>query len=142
VYKNKKERLKMADNVESGKGFLIIQTYTADQALPIEGANVLITRSVQGGEELIKVLETNRSGKTEPVALIAPPAANSQSPGGTMRYFNYNIRVDYPGYYTMENLDVPIFEGQTAIQPIALIPLPADEEQGKKISVVETEPNL
>ncbi len=132
----------MAQSNNMGTGFLVLQVYTADQTLPIEGAHILVTRNTGTGEELVKVMQTNRSGKTEPLELAAPSAANSLSPGGENRYYNYNIRVDYPGYYTMENLNVPIFDGQTAIQPIALIPLPADEEQGKKISVVEREPNL
>ena len=123
-------------------GKLIVQVYTADQALPIEGANVLVTKTVDGGEELISVTKTNRSGKTEPIFLPSPPSTNSLTPDGGTRYFVYNIRVDYPGFYTMENLDVPIFGGETAIQPIALIPLPLDDEQGKKITVVEREPNL
>lgn len=132
----------MADTNTPGKGFLILQVYTADQALPIEGAHILITRNANGGEELVKVMQTNRSGKTEPLALDAPPASNSLTPDGGTRFYNYNIRVDYPGFYTMENLNVPIFEGQTAIQPIGLIPLPANDERGKKITVIEEEPNL
>lgn len=132
----------MANSTGNENGFLVVQVYTADQTLPIEGAHVLVTRTVDGGEELVKVMQTNRSGKTEPLALAAPPAANSQKPDGGTRYYVYNIRVDYPGYYTMENLDVPIFDGQTSIQPVSLIPLPAGEEQGKKVTVVESEPNL
>lgn len=121
-------------------GTLIVQVYTADQALPVSGANVKVTKLTTDGEELIKVMQTDRSGKTEPLVLPAPPSENSQTPEGGVRFFNYNIRVDYPGYYTMENLNVPIFDGQTAIQPIALIPLAAGDEQGKKITSVETEP--
>ncbi|MBR5614530.1 MAG: hypothetical protein IKW64_04430 [Clostridia bacterium] len=130
----------MAEN-NSGTGMLIVQVYTADQALPLADANVLITKNSGSGEELVRVLKTDRSGRTQPISLAAPPAANSLDPeNGGARFFNYNIRVDYPGYYTMENLNVPIFEGQTSIQPVAMIPLPADEERGKKITVVEDEP--
>lgn len=133
----------MANEIASGTGLLTVQVYTADQAIPITGANVLITKNTETGEEIVKVTTTGRDGKTVPVALSAPPFENSLTPDNTLaKFYNYNIRVDYPGYYTMENLDVPIFEGQTAIQPFALIPLPLGEEQGKKISVVETEPNL
>ena len=132
----------MANTENPEIGMLIVQVYTADQALPIEGAHVMVTKTVDGSEELVKVMQTNRSGKTEALALSAPPASNSLTPDGGTRYSIYNIRVDYPGFYTMENLDVPIFGGQTAIQPIALIPLPLDDEQGKKITVVEREPNL
>ncbi|MBR5155377.1 MAG: hypothetical protein IKW62_02705 [Clostridia bacterium] len=121
-------------------GTLIVQVYTADQTLPITGANVIVTKTVPSGEELVKVIQTDRSGKTEPILLPAPPASNSQTPDGGVRFSNYNVRVDNPGYYTMENINVPIFDGQTAIQPFALIPLASGEEQGKKITVVEEEP--
>ncbi len=121
-------------------GTLIVQVYTADQALPISGANVKVTRLTDDGEELIKIMTTNRSGKTDPLLLAAPPKANSQTPDGGTKFFNYNIRVDYPGYYTMENINVPIFDGQTALQPVALIPLAKGDEQGKIITSVEDEP--
>ncbi len=121
-------------------GTLIVQVYTADQALPVSGANVKVTQLTDNGEELIRVMQTDRSGKTVPLLLPAPPSSNSQTPDGGVKFFNYNIRVDYPGYYTMENLNVPIFDGQTAIQPVALIPLAAGDEQGKKITSVEEEP--
>lgn len=131
----------MADTPEIGTGVLTVQVYTADRALPIVGANVVVTRQTDGGEELVKVMKTNRSGKTEPILLSAPPAANSQTPDSVgARFYNYNIRVDYPGYYTMENINVPIFEGLTAIQPFALIPLPSNQEQGKMVITVEEEP--
>ena len=127
----------------AGLGTLIIQVYTADQTLPLADAHVLITQRGTDGETLVKVLKTNRSGKTEPVSLPAPPVENSLTPDAQgRRFYNYNIRVDYPGYYTTENLDVPIFEGQTSIQPVAMIPLPADEESGKRVTVREREPNL
>ena len=124
-------------------GILTVQVYTADGALPLADANVIITADSGSGEELIRVLKTDRGGKTLPVSLAAPPAANSLDPdNNNAKFYRYNIRVDYPGYYTTENLNVPIFEGQTSIQPVAMIPLPADEERGKKITVVETEPDL
>lgn len=120
-----------------GKGKLIVQVYTADKALPIADATVLVTRDGENGEELVKVMQTDRSGKTPPLLLAAPPAENSLDPDGINRFYGYNIRVDSSGYYTMENLNVPIFENLTAIQPFALIPLPADDKSGKKVSVIE-----
>ncbi len=131
----------MADTRNNNTGILTVQVYTADQALPVENANVVVTKASGSGEELVKVMKTNRSGKTEPLELSAPPAENSQSPDAIgERFFKYNIRVDYPGYYSMENINVPIFAGQTAIQPFALIPLPLYEESGKQIVTIEEEP--
>ena len=131
----------MANTENNNTGILTVQVYTADQALPVENANVVVTKASGSGEELVKVMKTNRSGKTEPLELSAPPAENSQSPDATgERFYKYNIRVDYPGYYSMENINVPIFAGQTAIQPFALIPLPLYEESGRQIVTIEEEP--
>ncbi len=127
------------ENTKPGMGNLIIQTYTADQAMPVSGAHVIITKTVDEDEELVWVTQTDRSGRTEPIPLAAPPAGNSLTPDGGIRFYKYNVRVDSPGYYTMENLDVNIFEGQTAIQPFALIPLAINDESGRRVTTVEEE---
>ena len=54
-------------------GYILVQVSTADRAIPIADANVIISRPFEGGEELIRVLKTDRSGKTEIVAVPAPP---------------------------------------------------------------------
>ena len=59
--------------IMANTGTLIVQVYTADQALPVSGANVKVTKLTTDGEELIKVMQTDRSGKTEPLVLPAPP---------------------------------------------------------------------
>lgn len=131
----------MAAANSNNTGILIVQAYTADQALPLPDVNVVVSRASGTGEELVKVMKTNRSGKTQPLELSAPPAENSQSPDAVGdRFYKYNIRVDLPGYYSMENVNVPIFAGQTAIQPFALIPLPLYTESGRQIVTVEEEP--
>ncbi len=125
---------------EKGFGYIMVQVTSADQAIPVPDANVIIARQTENGEEMIKVLKTDRSGKTEVVSVPAPPAENSLTPDGGVRFFKYNIRVDYPGYYTVENVNVPVFEGQKSIQPISLIPLKESSERGKVVTVVEEEP--
>lgn len=127
-------------NFQGNTGMITVQVYTADQATPVEGANVIISKTVEGGEELIRILRTDANGKTETVSLPAPPASNSLSPGNSNNFNTYNIRVDYPGYYTVENRDVPIFENRTSIQPVAMIPLSEGDENGKVVSLVESEP--
>lgn len=127
-------------NGEKGNGMLVVQVFTADQTLPISDATVIVSKSGENGETLVRMMKTNENGKTETIKLPAPPAENSLSPGNTNMFNKHNIRVDYPGYYTTENLDVPIFEGRTSIQPISLVPLPEGEEKGKTVTVVETEP--
>lgn len=131
----------MNENMQGGEGTLLVQVSTADRALPIADASVIVSEMTSEGETLVRIMRTNQSGRTEKLPLAAPPAANSQSPGKTDRYSRYNVRVDYPGYYTTENIGVPIFDGQTSIQPVALIPLPEGEENGKRVTVIETEPD-
>ncbi len=126
--------------MDENSAMIIVQVYTADQATPLEGANVIISKSFEDGEKLIQVLRTDANGKTQPVSLTAPSAENSLSPGNSNNFSKYNIRVDYPGYYTVENRDVPIFENQTSIQPVAMIPLSEGRENGKMVMVIETEP--
>ncbi len=122
-------------------GYILVQVSTANQAIPISDANVIISRPVESGEELIRVLKTDRSGRTEPIAVPAPPAANSLTPDNTgARFYKYNIRVDYPGYSTTENVNVPVFEGQKSIQSVLMIPLSEGDERGKVITVTEEEP--
>ena len=129
------------DNAQNSTGMLAVQVYIADRAIPIEGANVIISKQNDAGkEEVLRILKTNASGITETVELPAPPAGNSLSPGNSEKYFTYNIRVDYPGYYTIENLNVPVFAGNKSIQPVAMLPLPDGEERGKRITFVEEEP--
>ncbi len=125
---------------ENNEGYILVQVSAANEAIPIEGAVVLISETRDSVENLVKVLRTDRSGKTEVIAVSAPPAANSQSPDGTDRFSRYNIRVDYPGYYSVENLNVPVFAGQKSIQTVSMIPLEENQEQGKVVTVTEEEP--
>lgn len=122
------------------RGGLKLEVYTGSRAFPVSGAHIIISRETQNGEELLKTLFTNSSGSTEVVYLSAPPAQNSKKAGGGKAYSVYNIRVDKSGYYTVEDLDVPIFSGIVAIQPVALVPLPFGTESGKNKFFVESEP--
>lgn len=125
---------------ENNEGYIIVQVSAANEAIPIADANVMITEETEKGESLIRILKTDRSGKTDVIAVPAPPAANSTSPEGINRFSKYNIRVDYPGYYTVENVNVPVFSGQKSIQSVSMIPLSEGEERGKVITVTEEEP--
>lgn len=121
-------------------GYILVQVYTADRAIPIRNAVVLISKTTPSGEEAVRILRTDRSGRTEIIGVPAPPAANSQSPGNENNFSRYNIRVDYPGYRTVENLDVPVFEGQTSIQSVGMIPLAESEQRGRTVTVTDEEP--
>lgn len=100
------------------QGFLRVWVTTAGGTLPVPGVPVRITDE---DGTLLHVLRTSESGLTPTVALPAPPAAESLTPG-TKPYSTYQISVDQTGYTPVPLLLVPIFDGITSLQPIPLVP--------------------
>ena len=79
----------------TGFGNLIVQVSAASGAYPIVGALVTISDNDSG---IIRVLETDRSGKTPEISLPTPSISESMTPGKTA-YSVYNIDTDAEGYY-------------------------------------------
>lgn len=113
-------------------GFLIVNVNTANGALPVEDAMVTIYSSnmPSGSEEnqflesnIIYTLKTNKSGKTEKVALQTKSKNLSLSPMTPIPYDSYNITITADGFYDSSYLGVPIFQGITSLQNVSLIPL-------------------
>ena len=113
-------------------GFLIVNVNTANGALPVEDAMVTIYSSnmTSGSEEnqflesnIIYTLKTNKSGKTEKVALQTKSKNLSLSPMTPIPYDSYNITITADGFYDSSYLGVPIFQGITSLQNVSLIPL-------------------
>lgn len=112
-------------------GFLTVDVKTANGALPVENAQVTIYNSARDTEkdpsslssDVIYNLTTDRSGKTQKVALKTKSAQLSQSPDEKIPFMSYNISVNADGFYDNSYLNVPIFQGITSIQEVFLIPL-------------------
>ena len=51
------------------KGYIVVQLFTARQARPITNATVIISRPDTGGESVIRAVQVDREGKTEPISL-------------------------------------------------------------------------
>ncbi|MBQ5323570.1 MAG: hypothetical protein J6J07_09050 [Oscillospiraceae bacterium] len=126
-------------NIPNGLGGLVVFVTTGDGTRPIKDALVTVTQREKNEEKLIKSLLTDASGKTETIFLLAPPNELSQTPNNKKPYAQYNIRVDYPGYYSVENVDAPVFSKIINIQPVNLIPLPLDTYVGKTKVFSESE---
>ena len=109
---------------EEGRGFLRIRVTEVNGSLPIENAIVTISDyNDDGMGELLYSLRTDSGGLTPTVSLPAPPASESMKPGSTQPYSLYNVSVNTPGYYTVENIGIMVFDNVVAIQPVNLIPL-------------------
>lgn len=109
--------------------YLRVEVQTADGALPVPDADVIVSRYVKGEPTLHQVFYTNESGETPTITLPAPPEALSEEPGNPKPYAEYVIRVDADGFLPMEFRDVPLFSGVTSVQTAQLQPEPENEEE-------------
>lgn len=127
---------------QSGRGYLKVMVTAADNALPILGVSVTVTSGTGVSAVLLNKQTTDGAGETVSIELPAPPKELSLSPGNGSTFAKYNVRADFPGYYTVENIDVPVFDGQVSMQPIQMIPLPESDINGKKITILENQNEL
>ena len=120
----------MQNETTGGMGYLIVRASTAGGALPVPGAAVSIRGNTpeQSGTLVSRI--TNQDGLTERIPLPAPPASLSGAPGTVIPFSTYNIEVSAEGYATNLYQNVPIFDRITALQPIELIPLSQNGQEG------------
>lgn len=113
-----------APELNTSSGFLQAEVSTANRALPIKDASVIVTRKDGDKSELIALLTTDENGLTETIELPAPNIAYSESPDQTQKPFsNYQLAVYARGFYTIPQLNVPVFPTVKSIQPVSMIPL-------------------
>ncbi|MBQ8724200.1 MAG: hypothetical protein IJY74_00835 [Oscillospiraceae bacterium] len=124
---------------ETSFGWLQVTARSADSALPVEGASVMVLKRNGTENTLVQTLLTDESGKTPKIQLPAP--AISENP---MQPFSvYTVKIHRPGYIRLESRDVHIFSGVTSVQPFAMIPLPKGEGEDTPAVINEnTEPEF
>ena len=114
-------------NSNDGLGYIIVSVGSAGGAIPLPDATVRIFEyspdSTGKNGTLVTTLKTDRSGKTERIALGAPARSSSLYPSKEKSYSTYNIEAYLEGYYPQQYINVPIFDGVTAIQNVNLIPI-------------------
>lgn len=121
-----------------GAGSMIVQVFLAKQAIPLEGAKVLIESSSDNPDNIPPEryeLYTDGSGRTPEVMLWAPSALISQSSGSTaVPYALYDISVSKEGYYNVYFKNATVFDGIVSIQNVEALPL---GENGSHNAMVE-----
>lgn len=102
-------------------GYLIIQARTANDALPLNGVQIWIMDSK---EQNTYYVTTDESGETAKIALETLDASLSLNPdfSGTP-FISYDVLAFANGFNTVHIVDIPILDGETAIQPIEFIPM-------------------
>ena len=118
------DTVNQSDILSQFMGGLEVAARTASEALPVEGALVIVTSPDGDGGRFEQVALTDRSGLARIFNLPAANPENSQTFEGVDKYFLYSVSISKPGFYDMESRDVPLFGGVVSRQEFALVPLP------------------
>ena len=104
----------------TSKGYLTVRVSSYDNALPIEGAKIIVT-DMDGN--LIQNLFTDESGVSPQIALEAPPPETQVNPEITVKpYSDYIIYIIADGYLETIIKDVQIFGNSSSVLPVDLPP--------------------
>ena len=120
-------------------GMLLFQVTGGQGAVPIERATVVISKALPNGRTLSVTTMTDESGKTAEISLPAPRRDKSQTPDV---FAIYDALIFAPGTVPVVVHDIPIFDGITTIQPVALSFDVSGARRDEAESITDTEPNL
>lgn len=116
-------------NPENDLGKIIVTATSGRDAYPIAGVNVIIDRADTndggGRRELVGILVTNSSGRTEPLTVETVNRDLSREPdekGDT--FTTYYISARKAGYFPIDRYPVDVFGGQTSILELSFTPEP------------------
>lgn len=102
-------------------GYLIIQARTAHDALPLSGVQIWI---MDKQEKHIYHVTTDESGETEKIALETLDKSLSLDPNFTgTPFISYDVIAFADGFNWFHIVDIPILDGETAIQPLEFVPM-------------------
>ncbi len=104
-------------------GYLQVFAFTGNEAEPLPGARVIVTRPSDTTELLYANTITDRSGLSPVIPLPSVDPALTLEPGNTEPYIAYNIQVSALGFSPVLFESVPVYGGNGVTQPAALVPL-------------------
>ncbi len=108
-------------------GTILVNVFTSDARLPLEGASVLFRQENPPGV-LLGFRLTDSSGQTSPLSIPTVDQSLSQAPENRRPpWTGITIQVEHPDYETMIIHGVQIFPGVTTVQNIPLLPLSEHE---------------
>lgn len=114
--------------VPDGIGNIIVEVTTGRGAVPLPEIDVVIDRldpeDTSGRRELIAVLETDRSGRTKPVAVKTVSRELSLVPGNAEPFSTFYVTASEKGFEPAKNRPVDVFANEVSILKIDLVPKP------------------
>ena len=111
-------------------GCVRVFAFTANEAEPLQGARVTVSRAEEDGEVLYANAETDRDGFTPVIPLPTVDPALSLRPDGAQPFIPYDIRVTADGFRPVIHRNVPVYGNNYVTQPAALVPLLPGGENG------------
>ncbi len=102
-------------------GYLTIQVRAAREAVPLSGVQI---RIMDGRGNNVYVLSTDENGETQKVPLETVDKSFSRTPCYTGEPFaSYSVLARASGFNSLYVSQIPIYEGETALLPMTLIPM-------------------
>ncbi len=121
------------------KGYIVAQLFTARQARPITNATVIISRPGAGGESVIRTVEVDREGKTEPIEVdTLPKSLSLDETYEGVPYTTYDITIRAFNFANQLIRRVQVFEAQTTLQQVELIPFDREAYTNNTDFIFET----
>lgn len=110
-------------------GYLTMQVRTAHDAVPLQGVQIIVS---DDEENHVYDLRTDENGETRTVPLetVDKRFSLDQNFTGTP-YVNYNVLAQAAGFDSVYVSDIPVYDGESAVLPITLIPMQA--RQGGRV---------
>lgn len=103
-------------------GTFTARVFQSRAQIPVEGATVTLSQRDQAGSRLIATRITDSSGNTAPVTLETPDASQSQAPGATQPWIQFDVAVDHRNFERVLIENVQVFPGIQTQQQVELIP--------------------
>ncbi len=107
-------------NNNTGTGMLKIRAYSASEAVPVEGLNVIVSTLIDDNEVIFYEGYTDESGTIDRIVLPAPRISDNNlvSPLKTV----YNIKALYPRENMNKEYSINMFEDVCVVQNINVVP--------------------
>lgn len=120
-----------------GTGYLMVKTSMAEDAVPVQGA-IVVVKDDSG--RTLYTQKTNASGETEKMALPAPDKYLSLDPNYYgVPYSTYRVEISAPGFVSEIINGVQILDTEEAVQMVDMHPVMKGEEP---VHVVDIEPHV
>ena len=119
-------------------GYLQVSAFTSKARLPLKDVTILVT---DDSGKAIAMRQTDRSGKIEPIPIVTPDIATSQTPEtGIKPFTSVNIYARLENFEQIEAENVQVFANTITDQDLEMIPLAEFPEFWTQTEIFRTPP--